>query len=119
MSGLQGENAYENGSINPTAIRYPTEIKLRITLDPDVEEKIFTPLLIIDYRERSAVYILENPLANVAFISEYAMNTNVFFEDANTAFIIVNVFAGVLLLFRMVLFYNTPSLVMEGDAKCK
>lgn len=119
VSGLEGENAYATGSINPTAIRYPTEIKLRITLDPDDEEKIYTPLLIVDYRERSASYILENSLAEVAFISEYAMNTNTFFKNASDAMIAINVIAAALLLLRMILYYKTPSLIMEGDAWCK
>jgi len=38
-------------------IRYAQSITLRITLDPNNAEMIYTPLLIITYRERSKTYI--------------------------------------------------------------
>ena len=56
-------------------MRYAKYITLRIKLDPDNEEMIFTPLLIVEYRERTSDNIKSNPLSYVSFRSEYQMDS--------------------------------------------
>lgn len=65
-SGVEGTDKYATGEIS-TVVRYAKSITLRIKLDPVNEEMIFSPLLIIDYRERSKTGILANSLASVTF----------------------------------------------------
>lgn len=58
-SGIEGAGNYKTGKIS-TFIRYPQSITIRIKLDPNNNEMIYTPLLIIDYRERASSIINEN-----------------------------------------------------------
>ena len=51
-SGISGADGYIKGD-TPMIIRYAKSITLRIKLDPKNEEMIYTPLLIINYRERT------------------------------------------------------------------
>ena len=57
-------------------IRYPKQISLLVRLDPNHDEMIYVPLLIIDYRERTSSYIQESSLTEVQFNTEYALNTD-------------------------------------------
>lgn len=52
ISGVEGQDAYINGKVS-TVIRYPKTITLKIKLDSNQKEMIYTPMLIISYRERS------------------------------------------------------------------
>jgi hypothetical protein len=56
-------------------MRYAKSITLRINLDPENEEMIYTPLLIITYRERTMDNIKLNSLASVSFRAEYQMQS--------------------------------------------
>jgi Meckelin (Transmembrane protein 67) len=50
-SGVVGAGNYIKGEVS-NVVRYAKTIKLRIWLDPTSDEMIYTPLLIINYRER-------------------------------------------------------------------
>jgi hypothetical protein len=52
VSGIEGTGNYINGGIS-TVVRYPLDITLRVMLDPNNNEMIYTPLLIVEYRERA------------------------------------------------------------------
>ena len=80
-SGIEGTGGYANGATS-TVVRYPKSITLRIKLDPDYEEMIYTPLLIITYRERSKIIIESSALTDVTFTAEYAMDTTSFWKTA-------------------------------------
>jgi Meckelin (Transmembrane protein 67) len=69
-SGITGTDGYVRGDV-PMIMRYAKDITIRIKLDPNNEEMIYTPLLIINYRERTMDNIKLNPLASVSFRSEY------------------------------------------------
>jgi len=79
-------------------VRYPKEITLRIKLDLDSEEMIFTPLLIIEYRERTRTRIETNSLASVKFTSEYAMDMTNFWTTIRGLLIGVLVFFGLIVI---------------------
>jgi len=116
VSGI--EDDYELGTSISTVVRYPKTIKLNIRLDLDNEEMIYTPMLIIDYRERTISYInQQNALAEVEFISEYAMDTTNFWTNAQGVFIGVNVLAGLILLYRLGVVCAAPSLAQDTEAK--
>ena len=52
-SGIAKPEDYMKGGDNPMIMRYAKSITLRIKLDPENEEMIFSPLLIVNYRERT------------------------------------------------------------------
>lgn len=77
-------------------IRYAKSINLRINLDPVNEEMIYTPVLIITYRERTMDNIRINSLATVSFRSEYQM------ESGNATNAIQGIFIGTMILFGLI-----------------
>jgi hypothetical protein len=79
-------------------MRYAKEITLRISLDPVNEEMIYTPLLIINYRERTMDAIKINPLASVSFRSEYLMESGTATNAIRGIFIAIMVIFGVLVV---------------------
>jgi hypothetical protein len=60
ISGITGEGDYKNEAyIKPSIVRYATNIKLSIALDPNNQESILKPLLWITYKEKSTGIIAE------------------------------------------------------------
>lgn len=53
LSGIDQVNGFTNGAI-PSIVRWANSIKFKITLDPDNKERIYTPYVEIDYRERAS-----------------------------------------------------------------
>jgi hypothetical protein len=104
VSGVEGTNAYIQGKIS-NVIRYPKSITLRIKLDPDNQEMIFTPLLIINYRERSQTTIEEMSLSQVSFTAEYAMDTTAFWKVCKIVFIIINILFAIILIIKMIVWW--------------
>ena len=94
-SGISGIDGYVRDDA-PMIMRYAKEITLRINLDPVNEEMIFTPLLIINYRERTMDAIKLNPLASVSFRSEYLLES----DTAQNA--IRGIFIGIMVLFGLI-----------------
>lgn len=79
-------------------MRYPLSINLRIELDSTNNEMIYTPLLIIDYRERSKTEIASDSLATVSFTAEYIMDTANFWKITKGIFIGVMVLVGIIVV---------------------
>lgn len=96
-SGVEGTDKYKTGEIS-TVVRYPKTMTLRIKLDPVNEEMIFTPLLIIDYRERSKTGVASNSLASVSFTMLYQMETTAFWNTTKGLLI------GAMVLFGIIVF---------------
>jgi hypothetical protein len=71
---------------------------LRIKLDPNNDEMILTPLLIIDYRERSKTRVAADPLTSVSFTMLYQMDTSNFWKVAG------GIFIGAMILFGLIVF---------------
>ena len=51
LSGIDQVNGYTNGTL-PTIIRWASTIKMKITLDPTANERIYSPYLEITYMEK-------------------------------------------------------------------
>lgn len=71
---------------------------LRIRLDPDNEEMIYSPLLIINYRERTKTAIATNSLASVSFNAEYEMEMTNFNKVVQGLFIGALIFTAILVI---------------------
>lgn len=71
---------------------------------------IYTPLLIIDYRERSKTYIATNSLADVSFTSNYTMDTTYYWKVIQGLFIGAMVLYGILLIGQMCIWSFSPQL---------
>ena len=52
LSGIDQVNGYTNNTV-PSIVRWASEVKMKVTLDPDQKEKIYTPYVEITYREKS------------------------------------------------------------------
>lgn len=74
------------------------EITLSVKLDPDNDEMILTPLLIVNYRERSRTGVASNSLATVSFTTEYAMDTSHFWQTMTGLFIGVMILMAVVIM---------------------
>ena len=103
ISGVEGEDAYAKGGIS-TVVRYPKSITLRIKLDPVNEEMIYTPLLVIEYRERSKTIIENYALSDVSFTTEYAMDTTSFWKTTKGLFIALMAFFVLILIIQVFVF---------------
>lgn len=118
-SGIEGTNGYVNGAIS-TVVRYPMDITLRVKLDPDNDEMILNPLLIVNYRERSRTGVAANSLATVSFTTEYAMDTTNFWQTTRGLFIGVLILLGVVILVQMCIWTWSPNQLSDDQsAKCK
>ena len=80
---------------------------------------IYTPLLIIEYRERSKTIIDSYALTQASFTAEYAMDTSTFWNTAKGVFIAINVIFGLILIVQMIIWCQTPQLSEDATAQCK
>jgi len=75
---------------------------VRLDDSPDEPERIYSPYLEIEYRERFTQDILkkdENKLTRVIFISEYFMSTNGFWKSVTTIFwILIGILSSLVLI---------------------
>ena len=117
-SGISGTDGYVRGD-TAMIIRYAKEITLRISLDPINEEMIFTPLLIINYRERTMDAIKTNPLAGVSFRSEYLLESDSAQRVIRGIFIGIMVLFGLLVIMQICVWSSTPSLTDDRTANCQ
>lgn len=77
VSGKVGTNSYKNGNTT-TILTYLKSVKLRVTLRIDVDEMMYIPLLILNYRSRQTSYLEKDSTATISFVSEYTMDTSDF-----------------------------------------
>jgi meckelin len=110
VSGIRETNE-NTGFINrdiAEVVRYPKSITLQVGLDISgdggKEEKIYSPLLKIYYRERSARYIAENHLTTVSFTAEYSMDTSNFWSTEKAVFVCGAILAFVVLIIKSIVF---------------
>ena len=71
---------------------------------------ISTPLLIIDYRERSKTGITTDALATVSFTAEYSMNTSNYWTTVKGIFIGVMVLFGIIVTAQLWIWSYVPNL---------
>jgi hypothetical protein len=94
ISGVEGNDNYVKGELS-TVIRYAKDLTLRVKIDPTNQEMIYTPLLIVNYRERSKTQIQNNPITSVSFTSEYIMDNSSFVSTLK------GLFTGAMILFGL------------------
>jgi meckelin len=112
LSGIQGANAFDSGTVTPFAIRFPRLLKLIITLQNGPGAKIMVPFLEIFYKAKTANYIKQEAQSLVMFVSEYRMDIESFKSAMNGIFIALNVLVGIFVCIRMYIWYklNPPTL---------
>jgi meckelin len=79
VSGIQGDGSFIKGS-KPTIIRYPTKIKLVITLIDGSGERIYPPYLEIFYKSKLISTITTSFLTKFSFFVDYDMNISRFLK---------------------------------------
>lgn len=93
VSGIQGDGNFEaykkqtNKKVTPFAIRYPSKIKLTITLRNIDEAKIFVPVIEIFYKSKLVSSIPDSYLAKLSLIVDYDMDITSF-NNTMLAFLI-------------------------------
>jgi meckelin len=117
-SGISGADGYVKGDI-PMIMRYAKSITLRIKLDTKNEEMIYTPLLIINYRERTMENIKQDPLASVSFRSEYQMDSDSATSGIRITFIVFMAIFGAMVVVQVAIWSKIPQLSDDPLAKCQ
>lgn len=110
ISGKEGTDAYVNGD-KATVLQYMRTATLRVKLINDQDQKIYVPLLILDYRARYTTYIEKTDATDhIAFYSQYTMNLSRFWYIARGVFIGINVLVLIITLARTYIWTkNNPS----------
>lgn len=87
LSGIDQVNGFKNNTI-PTYVRWASDIKMKITLDPTTNERIYNPYLEITYREKATNLIHDETTTSVSFIMDYYQSMSKFWKSTLIAFII-------------------------------
>ena len=101
ISGYSEANTFTTRQQAPKYVRWASSIKFRITLDPALNERIYTPFVEITYRERSTASINEGSRTSVAFLMDYFKDMADFWSRILTAFIIFQVVIVVIIGVRL------------------
>lgn len=91
VTGLQDADSYKNKG-QPAYLRYAKSIRLKITLDPKIPERIFVPVLDVEYDAVTTKEVgetKEKRFPEVSFRTEYTMETDGFWEFAQIIFHII------------------------------
>jgi meckelin len=99
----------------PLYVRWASNIKFKVTLDPATPEHIYTPWLEITYRERASNLIHEGSTTSVSFVMDYYQDMTQFWKSIMIAFIIFQVIIALVIAFRLYYFVkqNPRSLLKE------
>jgi len=101
VSGIKGAGAYLNKTTNTTAIRWVSTAKLVIELDPNNEEQIYVPYLELDYHTLMTSTLKTVSTTTVAFETLYTTNTDTFWIVILVIFIIINIIAVLLTVWKL------------------
>lgn len=74
---------------------------MKITLDPSQQERIYTPYLEIEYREKQVNLIHSDTKASVALIWDYYQDMDQFWNQIMIAFIIFQIFIALIVGIKM------------------
>ena len=94
ISGIKQNDGYKEGRA-PAYVRYASDVRITVQMDPGSEERIRKPLVEISYREYSTDLVTENTQTHASFKFEY-YEDGASFEDA--AEIVLYVFNALVLL---------------------
>jgi hypothetical protein len=88
ISGYSDANTFNSKQQPPKYVRWASSIKFRITLDPSLNERIFTPFVEVTYSERSSASINSKTMSSVTFLMDYYQDMNDFWNRILIAFIV-------------------------------
>lgn len=110
VSGKEGTNAYINGD-QSSVLQYMQKASLRLTLINDQDQKIYVPVLILDYKARMTTYIENTDSTDtITFKSIYTMNTSKFWKITLGVFIGMNILVLIITATRTYIWAkNNPS----------
>ena len=110
VSGKEGIDAYVNGDTT-SVLQYMQSATLRVRLINDQDQKIYVPVLILDYKARMTNYIDNSDSTDsITFKSQYTMNTAKFWRIALGVFIGMNIFVLIITALRLYIWTkNNPS----------
>jgi len=74
---------------------------LRITLDPSLNERIYTPFLEVTYSERSSASINSKTMSSVTFLMDYYQDMTDFWNRILIAFIVFQCVIAVIIAVRL------------------
>eukprot|EP00347_Sterkiella_histriomuscorum_P018733 403344384 len=111
ISGIDQVGGYPE--VTPSIVRWAADIKMKITLDPNNEERIYRPYLEITYKEKQSNLIHSNTVTHVRFVMDYFQDMTKFWRDIMIAFIVFHVLIVGIIAFRLYAFIkqNPPSLL--------
>lgn len=110
VSGKEGIDAYVNGDTT-SVLQYMQSATLRVRLINDQDQKIYVPVLILDYKAQMTNNINNSDSTDsITFKSQYTMNTAKFWRIALGVFIGMNIFVLIITALRLYIWTkNNPS----------
>lgn len=118
ISGIDQVGGFQNRSV-PAVIRYASSIKVKISLDPNFNEQIYTPYLIVTYTEKETNLIHSSFLQSVSLVMDYFQDLTKFWTRILIAFCIFQAFIAGIVATRIVYFVrqNPPALLKQKFPK--
>ena len=99
VSGITLPDGYQKNA-DTTIVRWASDIKMKITLDPNLKERIYTPYLDITYKESTD----RTKKPRVTFIMDYYQEMDYFWKQTLIAFIIFQVIIAFIVAARFYVF---------------
>jgi hypothetical protein len=84
ISGIETQGGYK-ANADPKYIRYAESVVLTIQLDPNVDERIRKPFLVIKYKEYATTNIEKDTVVPASFQIDFFMEVNTVERRAKTA----------------------------------
>ena len=105
ISGITQPDGYKSGK-KPSYVRWASDVKMKVELDPNNPEKLYRPYLIIDYQEKDAAIVESSSKTQVSFKMEYYSDYSDFMGRVLIGFICMNVLVIIVVLIRFRQFTN-------------
>jgi hypothetical protein len=100
ISGITSNGGYKEG-LKPSIVRYATDIKLSIALDPDKPESILKPMLWISYKEKKESIITRGTTTKFTYLVDYYQNSDSVWYYSQVVLVVYHVFWFFRVLFLM------------------
>ncbi|CAI2379959.1 unnamed protein product [Moneuplotes crassus] len=114
-SGLTGTDAYKNGVLYGTYIRWVDKVKMIIELNTDGNDQIFVPYVELEYRAKALTFIPDSRTTDVSYEVEYTMNPSDFWIVAWIFFGIIHIFIFISTIWKTYLWYNRHPKSLMGS----
>jgi meckelin len=115
ISGIDTPNGYTTPGTIPRVVRWASTIKFKVTLEDSSPERIYTPYVEIEYRERMSNMIHEGTKAQVRFVMDYYLDLTNFWKQVLIAFIIFQVIILIIVAIKMYYFVKQNPKELLGE----